>query len=136
VIDPHSTIRTFLAADSTLTALISARLYAGRDVPPPAYKPNTGPAICFRVRGGAGEYGGRDYEDALVIPSVQFKCYGATEVTAMTCYRTLVDALHNGSDGDILHAEESGIGQPLEESGTERRWRFVLCFFDVMIRAS
>lgn len=135
MIDPNSTLRTFLVADTTLAALVSTRIYAGRDVPPPGVTPaGTGPLIAFRIRGGAGEYGGRQYEDALVIPSVQFKCYGEDEIEAYQVYRALADALHNGHGVGILHAVEEGVGQSLEEPDTE--WRFVLAFFAVMVRAS
>ena len=132
--DVHSAIRTLLVADSGLTALVNTRVFAGRDVPPPGTAPGDGACLTFRVRGGAGGYRGRDYEDALIVPSVQFKCYAASEIKAFEVYRALVDALHNGHDGTVLHAEEAGVGQPVEEPGTE--WRFVLSFFEVMVRAS
>jgi len=134
MIDVHATIRTFLLADVDLAALVNTRVFAGRDVPPPGTNPGDGPCLTFKVRGGAGGYRGRDYEDALVLPSVQFKSYARSELEAYTVYRTLVDALHNGHGASILHAEEAGVGQPLEEPDTE--WRFVLSFFDVMVRSA
>ena len=127
MIEPQTIIQAFLAADSGLSALTSSRIYAGRDVPPKGYDPADGAAVAFRVRGGF-----HDYDDALLVPSVQFKCYGASEVAAYACYRALVDALHNGYSATILHGEEETIGQSLEETGTE--WRFVLCHFMVHIR--
>jgi len=133
VIDPNAKVLALLEADSTLVALVGDRIYAGRDVPPPGYQPKdnstNNPAICFRVRGGLGF----DLENALLVPSFQFKCYGSTELNAMTCYRTLVDALHDGSSADVLRGIQESVGQLLEEPGTE--WPFVLAFFTVHIRA-
>jgi NADPH:quinone reductase-like Zn-dependent oxidoreductase len=134
MIDVHSAILTVLEADAPLVALVNTRVFAGRDVPPPRTTPGGGACLTFKVRGGAGAYRGRDYEDALIVPSVQFKSYAASELAAYTVYRALVDALHNGHDGTVLHAEEAGVGQPLEEPDTE--WRFVLSFFDVMVRSA
>jgi len=129
LVDPHTTIRTFLAADATLTALTSTRIYAGRDVPPKGYKPSDGACVVFRVRGGAP-----DYDDALLNPSVQFKVYGEDEVAAFAVYQALYDRLHNGYSATILHAESEVLGQLLEEPDTE--WRFVLAYFLVQIKQS
>lgn len=135
MIDVHTTVRTFLLADDGLTALVNTRVFAGRNEPPAGYTPGgDGPCVTFKARGGAGTYRGRDYEDALLIPSMQFKCYGASEVEAFQVYRALADALHGGHGASILHAEEAGFGQLLEEPDIE--WRFVLSFFDVMVRSA
>ena len=129
MVDPHTTIRTFLVADATLIALTGSRIYAGRDVPPKGYKPSDGACIVFRVRGG-----GPDYDDALLNPSVQFKVYAEDELDAYTAYRALYDRLHNGYSVAILHAESEVLGQLLEEPDTE--WRFVLAYFLVQIKQS
>ena len=129
MIDPNAKVLALLEADTTLVALVGSRIYAGRDVPREGYNPDDGSAICFRVRGGMGF----DLEDAILTPSFQFKCYGASEIAAMTCYRTLVDALHNGHSADVLRGIQESVGQILEEPGTE--WPFVLAFFTVHIRA-
>ena len=134
MIDVQAAIRTLLVADAGLTALVNTRVFTGRDVPPMGTKPGGGACLTFKVRGGAGSYRGRDYEDALIVASVQFKAYGSSELVACNVYRALVDALHNGHDGTVLHAEETGVGQVLEEPDTE--WRFVLSFFDVMVRSA
>lgn len=134
MIDVNAKVLTLLEADATLVTLCGNRIYAGRDVPPPGYQPSddgtNNPAITFRVRGGFGF----DEEDAIMTPSFQFKCYGSTELNAQTCYRTLVDALHNGSSADVLRGKLESPGQLLEEPGTE--WPFVLCFYTVHIRAA
>jgi hypothetical protein len=129
MIDPNAKVLTLLEADTPLVTLCGNRIYAGRDVPPPGYNPDDGSAITFRVRGGLGF----DEEDAILTPSFQFKCYGSTELNAMTCYRTLVDALHNGSSADVLRGIQESVGQLLEEPSTE--WPFVLVFFTVWTRA-
>ena len=49
--DVQLALRSYLVG-TALWALCGARIYAGRDVPPPGYKPGDGPAVCFKVRGG------------------------------------------------------------------------------------
>ena len=129
MIDVNAKVLTLLEADTALVTLCGDRIYAGRDVPREGYNPGDGSAITFRVRGGLGF----DEENALTTPSFQFKCYGSTELNAQTCYRALVDALHNGSSTDVLRGILESPGQLLEEPGTE--WPFVLAFFTVHIRA-
>lgn len=110
-----------------LADLVGSRIFAGRDVPPVGYVPADGDCIVFKVRGG-----GPDYDDALLNPSVQFKCYSTDEVNAYALYRTLYDHLHNGTSSAILHAESETLGQILEEPETE--WYFVLSYFTIMTR--
>lgn len=129
MIDALALIRTHLLANTALAALVSTRVYAGRDVPPPGYKPSDGAAITFKLRGGQP-----DYDDALLNPSVQFRCYGATELAADVCYRALYDALHNAHGASVLHGEIEIAGQSLEEP--ETAWPFVLAYFTVMLRQS
>ena len=127
MIDALALIRAHLVADATLLARVGERLYAGRDVPPSGYTPDDGAAITFLVRGG-----GPDYDDALLLPSVQFKCYGTSELEANTTYRALVDALHNSRGASVLWAELEVLGGTLREPDTE--WVFVLVFFKIMLR--
>jgi hypothetical protein len=125
VIDPHAAVLAFLEAQEGLEGVA---IHAGRDVPPEGYTPgDDGDAIVFRIRGGTF-----DYEDALILPSVQFKCYATDEVDAYDLYRTLHGVLQLGHDGSILNAEAETIGQLLEEP--ETGWRFVLAFYTVMVR--
>lgn len=129
MIDAPLLIRNYLTSKAALTARVGPRIYAERDVPPPAYKPGDGDAIAFKIRGGRA-----DYEDALLNPSVQFKVYSTSEASAWVTYRALHDALHNGYSATVLHAEEEGVGQCLEEPDTD--WVFVLSFFTIMLRQS
>ncbi len=127
MVDPHGVVRGFLMLDVALRELVGERVYAGRDVPPEGYGVEAGPCVCFRVRGGRP-----DYEDALLVPSVQVKCYGTDEVEANGVYRAVYGRLHNGAGAGILHAECETLGVPLEEPETE--WHFVLSFFTIQIR--
>lgn len=129
MIDVNAVIRSYLITSTDLLALVGSRVYAGRDVPPPGYTPGDGDCVTFRVRGGSP-----DYDDALLNPSVQIKCYSTSELGAWTLYRTLYDHLHNGRGASILHAESETLGQLLEEPDTE--WVFVLAFFLIQIRQS
>jgi hypothetical protein len=127
MIDALKIIRDFLLDSDDLWELTGDRIYAGRDQPPKGYDPGDGDCITFRIRGGR-----HDYDDALLIPSVQFKCYGDTEVGSYGLYRALHDALYNEVNGNVLHAEEEMIGHTLEEIDSE--WIFTLCAFSLMIR--
>ena len=127
MIDAHTTIRAFLLTHAPLAALVGTRLYAGRDVPPVGYQPLAGPCITFKVRGG-----GPDYEDALLNPSVQFKCYDDTEAESYDLYRTLYEAAHNGYSATVLHAATETLGQVLSEPDTG--WYFTLAYFKFMLR--
>ena len=134
MIDVNAIVRAFLLTDATLKGLVESRLYAGKSVPPERYKPkdkdgNSQPCICFQIRGGSP-----DYDDALLKPSIQFKCYAATPLAAGALYRALVDALHNASSADILYAEQETLGADLREPATG--WPFVLTHFLIMCRQS
>lgn len=127
MIDALQAIRDFLLADAALTALVSTRVFAGRDVPPRGVQPGDGALITFRIRGGAP-----DYENALLWPSVQIKCYGATEYTAEAVYRTLYDALQCARGEQVLHAELETLGGQLEEP--ETGWFFTVSYWRLLIR--
>jgi hypothetical protein len=124
MIDPHTAIMTYLEAKAGLAGVT---IVAGRSEPNEGYKPSDGPCIVFKTRGGAG-----DYEDALLFPSVQFKCYEATEKAAFDLYGDLRDALQHGRGSQVAWAKEEMLGQPLYEPDT--LWPFILAYFDVTIR--
>ncbi len=128
MVDLHKVLRDFLLAKAELVELVGERVWAGRNVPPIGYKPvGDGPCVVFRVRGG-----GVAYDDGLLLPSVQVKCYGADELAAWGVYRVLFDVLQNGAGSGVLHAEAEGLGELLEEPETE--WHFALSFWRVVIR--
>jgi len=134
VIDPHTVVKTFLENDEALVACVGTRLYAGRTEPPLGYTPEDGNCIVFVVRPG----GGPDYEDALLVCSVQFRCFGfdairyPSEIESFGVYRLLYDALHNGHDGPLLWGLTEGVGQLL--SDPETGWFSVLAYFTIMLR--
>ena len=123
MIDALSTLRTFIVAQSSVTALTGQRVYAGRTFPPPEYVAGQY-AICFNARGGV-----MTYDRRLINDSFTFKCYGPDEVAAMALSRTLVDAIDDKSSGAIRHIELEISGYPLQEPDTG--WPFVLTFFRV-----
>lgn len=127
MIDALDEIRDFLVANSTYTTAVSGGTYAGRSTPPVGYKPSDGACCVFTGRGGAA-----DYEDALLVPDLQFKVYGASELAANTAYRALYDRFHDGRDANLIHAEIVTLGQTLEEPDTG--WYFVLCYGFAMLR--
>jgi hypothetical protein len=131
MIDVHLKILAYLESVSAVTDLATGGIYAARDVPPETYLLSDGSALVFRVRGGDEDYGG-----AILTPSVQFKCYGATEADADSLYRAVNDALHGVGlfNGDILQGEREAQGQPLEEPDT--RWPYVLAYYTLMIRSN
>lgn len=124
MIDPLTTLRSYLVSKPALTALTSERIYAGQVYPPKDYTTPGQRALCFNVRGGQ-----IDYTAQTLIESMQFKCYGADNLDAMLLYRTLVDVLHDGVSATIRHAELEISGYPLQEPDTD--WYFVLTYFTV-----
>jgi hypothetical protein len=126
LIDPLSTIRTHLLAQTALTALVVDRIYAGVVYPPAEYVAGDY-AITLNSRGG--QVG---YDRLLLSESYTFKCYGATELAAMTLYRTLVDVLDDSSAGAIRYASLEISGYPLREPEPVN-WPFVLCYFRVTL---
>ncbi len=127
MIDAPKIIRDYLAAQAGLTALTGTRIYAEVDTPPtPGYTPDDGGAVCFKIRGGSV-----DYTAAILKASVQFKCYGATEVAANQVYRALHDALDEAAAGTFKSAIQENLGQTLQEPDTG--WYFTLVFFTVMV---
>lgn len=126
MIDGPKMLRDYLLTVGGLTALVSTRIYAERNNPPPGYDPGRGGAVCFKERGGT-----EDYNGLLLWPSIQFKCYGASELVAGRVYRALYDALNLESSGNVLHAEIEALGETLRESDTG--WVYNLSYFRVMI---
>lgn len=122
-----STLRTYLAAQSDLTDLTGSRLWAALTFPPVGYKPDDGGAVVFNSRGGPG----LSYNSQLLTDSIQFKCYAADELAALTLYGVLVDVLHEGTGTGIRIAELEIAGQMLREPDPVG-WPFVLTFFRII----
>lgn len=125
MIDANAVIKSALLANAPLVALTGQRIWAARNLPAAGYQPSQGGALAFRTRGG-----GVTYNNALQFPSVQFKCWGATEIVASNVYRALYDALLTPSAG-IRSAVIEVLGQPVEE---ENGWPFVLAFYTIWLQ--
>jgi hypothetical protein len=82
--DANSILRTWLAAQASLTAVVSTRIYCPR-LPEKA----TLPALAFFVRGGSST----PYIPPLVDPSFQFDCWGSSPIEARSVYTALYDVL-------------------------------------------
>ena len=127
MIDAPRALREHLLADANVVAQCGDRVWADTDTPAPGYKPSDGGAIVFTFRGGIP-----DYSDALLVPSVQFKCYGGSSpYDAQETYRVLYDAMQNTAGAEVRHARCEVIGQSLSEP--DSGWPFVLTYFKVWI---
>jgi hypothetical protein len=129
MIDTNAIIKSYLATDTSLAALVGTRIYCPR-LPENA----TLPAIGFFTRGGTST----PYIPGMPAPSVQFDCWADNPITARQVYRALYDALQgiqNVAVGSnyILSAIEEVQGQDLVDSEIPNYFR-VLTFFEVMVR--
>jgi len=125
--DVGKAICDYLLAQASLTALTGTRIHAETDTPPPGYKPSDGGCVCFKTRGGDM----RTQEDALILPSVQFKCYAASDVAANAVYRALFDALQGARAGTVRWAQIEALGATLSEP--ETGWPFVLTYYKIHV---
>ena len=121
MVDAHAAVLGFLE-----TNLPGVTIAAAVETAPKGYKPSDGSLIVFKARGG-----NHAYEADHLFPSMQFKCYGLTELAAMTLYRSLFDTLNHSSGAGVKWAESEVLGQPLYEPDTG--WPYVLAFFNVTV---
>lgn len=129
MLDTNAVIKSYLATDTALTALVGTRIYCPR-LPENA----TLPAIGFFTRGGTST----PYIPGMPVPSVQFDCWADDPIEAREVYRALYDALQgiqNVSVGSnyILSAIEEVQGQDLVDTDIQGYYR-VLTFFEIMVR--
>ena len=129
LLDTNSVLRTYLAADTGIAALVSTRIYCPR-APENASLPN----ITFFTRGGRST----PYIPDLPSPSVQIDCWADDPIEAREIYRALYDALQGIQNVDvgtnvILSAIEEVQGQDLVDTDIPGRFR-VLSFWEIMIR--
>ncbi len=122
--DAPGALLEYLQAQPSLVALVGRRIWAEATNPAAGYKPTQGAALCFAVRGG-----GPDYSDALLVPRVQFQCYGRDEDQAQALYRALYSVLHGTGGGAVQYARCDALGQQLADP--ETGWLFVLTYFRV-----
>lgn len=131
MIDAHTALRTYLIAASPLRTLLGGAYVYWPELPASRSVSPIGKNIVFRFSGGP---------TSPYLPTqqarVNFRCYGASHVEAMTVYRALYDRLHaiqNVIVGDtgIYGAEEDTPGEPLEDPGTG--WPFVFTVYTLRV---
>jgi len=143
--DTNSIIREFLVNETTLTDIVSERIYCPRL---PEGESLTLPSISFFTRGGGAAYSA--YIPGIVEPSVQFDCWATNIAGGLTgprearrVYRALYDVLQGiqrevvtvgGTDYIIWSAIEEVQGMDLVDSEIPNYFR-VLTFFKFMIKA-
>jgi hypothetical protein len=130
--DSNAVIRSYLAANAGLVALVGARIFS------PRLPENCAlPALGFFTRGGVNN----PHIEPLLLPSKQFDCWGSSPIIARQVYRGLYDALQGiqnikvtiaGTDYYILSAIEEVQGQDLQDE-VQGYFR-VLTFFQIMVR--
>ena len=130
ITDTNAVIKAYLNTCTTLTALVSTRIYCPR-LPENA----TLPAVGFFTRGGTST----PYIPGIPEPSVQFDCWADNPIDAREVYRALYDNLQgiqNVTVGSyqIMSAIEEVQGQDLVDTEIPNYFR-VLTFFKVMVRA-
>ncbi len=124
--DALKPVRDMLLIYPSLVDLVGQRIYCHRDNPPEGYAVADGPCICLKTRGGEV-----DETDELLVPSVQIKCIGRSEMEANTVYLALFGALHHRKSTLVRWAACEVLGQTLIDP--ETKWVFVLTYFTAWI---
>jgi hypothetical protein len=119
----ESVIRAYLASVSAITALVGTRIYASQNLPA-GYKVSIGPAILLAPRGG-----GQDYSSKVLTPSVQFRCYAATETLARQVSSALYAALNDHAGGGFKYARLDEGTYPTLLSEPDTNWPYMLSFY-------
>ena len=132
MIDSNSVIRSYLAADPGLVALVGTKIYCPRIPENIAL-----PALGFFTRGGINN----PHIELLLNPSKQFDCWGSSPIIARQEYRALYDSLQGiqnikvtigAIDYFILSAIEEVQGQDLQDE-VQGYFR-VLTFYQIIVR--
>jgi len=108
--------------------MFGTRVYIARSLPA-GYKVADGAALLAMVRGG-----GQAYSSQMYWPSVQFRCYAATEGEARAAGRALYDALNDTQARGVawMRMEEGTLPVLMNEPGTN--WPYMLAFFTVAMQ--
>ena len=131
--DTNTILRTYLLTCTTLTALVSTRIYCPR-APENATLPN----VTFFTRGGRAT----PYIPDLPSPSVQVDCWADDPIEARTIYRALYDNLQGiqnttvvvgATTYHIASAIEEVHGQDLVDTDIPGRFR-VLSFWEIIVK--
>lgn len=125
--DVESIVRAYLASVTAVTTLVSIRIYASQNLPP-GYSVSNGPAILFGPRGG-----GQDYSSKMLTPSMQFRCYAATEKLARQVSNALYDALNDHSGSGIKYSRMEEGTYPTLLTEPEINWPYVISYFKIYV---
>lgn len=133
--DVNAIIRAFLAAQASLTAVVSTRIHCPR-IP----EKSALPALAFFGRGGDSN----PHIPPIVTPSVQFDCWGSDPIQARQVYHTLYDILQGMENQSvviapntyrILSAAEEVQPQDLQDVEYPGYFK-VLAFFSIKVQIS
>lgn len=134
MIDAQGVMLAFLEAQSSITALTGARIYAGRSEPPEGYKLSDGAAIVFKRRQDRP----MDERGMAISSSFAFRFYGtgsnynAQLLSAEALYRATYEKLNFGINYGVLGAQIEGGPESLTEPDTG--WPVVVGFFRAQLR--
>jgi hypothetical protein len=117
MIDHEAIVRTHLLTNTALVTLVSTRIYAGTHLPD-GYTPADGPAVVFATRGGNDAY-----SRATTVPSMQYRCFGATPTIARQVDRALYDALQDEAGVSVRTSIRDTYPQLLQDPETD--WWYV-----------
>jgi hypothetical protein len=128
MVDIDATIRAHLASLPALQAAFSGpgpgiRIFASRNLPA-GYSPEKGPALLFSMRGG-----GQDFSSKLHVSSVQFRAYGADELTARSADRALYDAINDTQARGIAYIRLDDGTLPVLLNEPETGWPYMLSYY-------
>lgn len=126
LVDASAALGDYLAADSGLDALISGRLYADTEFPPPDYTPAAGGAICFKPRSTVEPFATEENNGVYVV-NFQIASFGADRSGAAAVDRAVFAALDSKGGPVMRFAKMDGPGTPLLTPGAA--WPMVLTFY-------
>ena len=128
MIDIDAKLRDLFGKLTDITAMFGTRIYIARSLPA-GYKVADGPALLATVRGG-----GQGYSSQIYWPSVQMRCYGATEGIARQASQALCDALNDTQARGCawIRMEDGTLPVLMNDPGTN--WPYVLAFFTVAMQ--
>jgi hypothetical protein len=126
MINPLTIIRTYIAANAGLTALVSTRIYWGTTMPA-GYTVDAGPAILMNTRGG-----GQDYTSKVLQPTISFQCIAGDDLAAFNVAKALYDALNDKQTYSIMEARQTTPPQLIfdQDSG----FHIALVYYECQIR--
>lgn len=126
MIKPGPICVAYLKTLTTVTAIASARIYAGKNLPA-EFKIADGPAIIIQPRGGEIHYSGK-----ALSPSMQVRTFGKNEIEAETLMGVVLDAFNNRSGAGFSWSYLEGVPTPLRDPDTG--WDYQLGYFKIFIQ--